>query len=142
MIHLDELCGWTNKQSQKSEWIIWIDHTNESFEWKWQMVKQTAPSSSNWVKRSGLTPWLTTLKKPNSSQALTIWVLEVGSAKSTTGIKTELVLPFGTGCNTTTMVCFFGVFYVNLSKEWKIVEVKDFEGEGTWWKGYLLSFDL
>ena len=43
MIHLDEPCGWTNKQSQKSEWIIWIDHTNESFGWRWQMVKQTAP---------------------------------------------------------------------------------------------------
>ena len=43
MIHLDELCGWINKQSQKSECIIWIDHTNESFGWRMQMVKQTAP---------------------------------------------------------------------------------------------------
>ena len=30
MIHLDELFEWTNKQSQKFEWIFWIDHTNES----------------------------------------------------------------------------------------------------------------
>ena len=25
MIHLNELSGWTNKQSQKSEWIIWME---------------------------------------------------------------------------------------------------------------------
>ena len=34
MIHLDELSEWTNKHSQKSEWIIWIDNTNESMEMK------------------------------------------------------------------------------------------------------------
>ena len=34
MIHLYELSGWINKQSQKSEWIILIDHTNESSEWR------------------------------------------------------------------------------------------------------------
>ena len=34
MIHLDELSGWRNKLSQKSEWIIWIDHTNESSGWR------------------------------------------------------------------------------------------------------------
>ena len=45
MIHLDELSGWTNKQSQKYEWIILIDHTNESSGWRWKMLKRTVPIS-------------------------------------------------------------------------------------------------
>lgn len=101
----------------------------------WGKAKSLVASSYNLVKRSGRTPWLTTLKNPNSSQALTIWVLAVGSVKSRTGIITGLVLNFGTGCNKTTMVCFFLSLYV---RNERLLKGKTLKGEGTWWKGCLL----
>ena len=74
--------------------------------------------------RSSRTPWFTTLKKPNSSQAFTIRVLASGSVRSTTGIGwevktgtgvyvgiTDMWLSKATGCDKTTM---FGLLWLKI----------------------------
>jgi len=85
---------------------------------------------------SGRTPWFTTLKNPNSSQAFTIRVFASGSARLTTGIEWEVRTGTGlyvgiremwlskvTGCGKTTMFgfCRFTLNLQNLYKK-KVVE--------------------